>query len=119
MPASVSRLRAGKAGRGFNFPTARSITSRPTIKFLTTFTATDRTAHRIADRAAPARAAVSVAVVAEEEEAVSVDQFRGAPGLVSPAVRVAGLLLTRQTTTSSGQALRVPAALAASSKSST
>src|SRR6266568_1365132 len=112
MPASVSRLRAGKAGRGFNFQTARSITSRPTIKFLTTFTATVRTAHRIAVRAAPARAAVSVAVVAEE--AVSADQFRGALGLVSPAVRVAGLLLTRRTTTSSGQALRVPAALAAS-----
>src|SRR5438067_4386854 len=107
MPASVSRLRAGKAGRGFNFPTARSITSRPTIRFLTTFTATVRTAHRIAVRAAPVRAAVSAAVVAVEE-AVSVGQFREAPGLVSPAVRVAGLLLTRRTTTSSGQALRVP-----------
>src|SRR5436309_4683773 len=66
MPASVSRLRAGKAGKGFNCRTARSITSRRTIKFLTTFMVTVRTAHRIAVRAAPAQAAVSVAVVAEE-----------------------------------------------------
>src|SRR5438132_844951 len=110
MPASVSRLRADKAGRGFNCRTARSITSRRTIKFLTTFTATVRTAHRIAALAAPARAAVSVAVVAEEEAAVSADQFRGAPGLVSPVVRVAGLLLIPSTTTLFGRALRVPAA---------
>src|SRR5437764_4820393 len=118
MPALASQLHAGKAGRGFNCRTGRFITLRLTIKFLTTFTAIVRMARRIAVRAAPARAAVSAEVVAEEEP-VSVDQFRGAPGLVSPAVRVAGLLPIRLTTTSSGQALRVPAALAASSKSST
>src|SRR5438067_8108630 len=98
MRASVFPLHAGKVGRGFNCRTARSITSRPTLKFLTTFTATVRTAHRIAVRAAPAWAAVSGAVVAEEE-AVLVGRFRGAPALVSPAVRVAGLLPIRLTTT--------------------
>src|SRR5439155_25681799 len=118
MPVSAFPSRAGKVGRGFNCRTARSITSRRTIKFLTTFTAIVRMARPIEDRAAPAGAAVSAAVVAEEE-AVSADQFRGALGLVSPAVRVAGLLLIPSTTTSSGQALQVREASAASSKSST
>src|SRR5438067_2413755 len=91
MPALASQLHAGKAGRGFNCQTARSITSRPTTRFHITFTAIVRTARPIEDRAAQARAAVSVAVVAEEE-AVSADHCRGALGLVSLAVRVAGLL---------------------------
>src|SRR5436305_14258281 len=106
MPASVSRLRAGKAGSGFNFQTARSITSRPTIKFLTTFTATVRTAHRIAVRAALARAAVSVVVA--EERAVCADQFRAALGSVSLAARVAGLLPIPSMRGACGLALRLP-----------
>src|SRR5207237_10743385 len=93
MPALASRLHADKAGRGFNCRTGKSITSRPTIRFLTMFTATFRTARHIEDRAAPQQAPVSAAV-AVREGAVLVGHFRGAAGLVSPAVRVRGLLGT-------------------------
>src|SRR5438309_968641 len=59
--ASVFRSRVGAAGRGFNFRTASSITRRPTIRFLITFTAIVRMAPLIAAQAAPALAAAVVA----------------------------------------------------------
>src|SRR5438132_9559630 len=79
--ALVCRLPAVAVGKEFNFRSRRFITSPSTTRFLTTSMATNRTGHRIEDRAAPAAVVVVV---------VSVAAFRAARGSELLAARVVG-----------------------------